>query len=130
MCTTQEWVHSIARLTISCGIITLIYVWKRKRSAKPALSRLSVLVIALLGLVFGLIRTFVWQRTYDLPLICLCLGIFVALAISDWITSIRMRRRIRSDLGRQGTDADLTSIRTWMEVVDTEQRNEKNKPLG
>jgi hypothetical protein len=37
-----------------------------------------------------------------------------------------MRREIRKTLGRKATDADLTSIATWMEV-----REEENKaPLN
>jgi hypothetical protein len=47
--------------------------------------------------------------------------------VSAWITGIRMKRKIRKDLGRKATDADLTSIDTWMKVDEVEQRNKGNK---
>jgi hypothetical protein len=43
-------------------------------------------------------------------------------AISTWIIGVQMRRKIRKDLGRKATDADLTSIETWIEVDETEER--------
>jgi hypothetical protein len=41
-----------------------------------------------------------------------------------------MRRKIKSDLGREATDADLTSIETWMKVEEAEERNREKKPIG
>jgi hypothetical protein len=49
--------------------------------------------------------------------------IIFAIAVSAWITGIQMRRKIRRDLGRKATDADLTSIDTWMKVDEVEHRN-------
>jgi hypothetical protein len=57
-------------------------------------------------------------------------GIIIYSSVSAWIIGIRMRRKIRRDLGRKATEADLTSIDTWMEVEAAEERNKKNKPLG
>lgn len=51
-------------------------------------------------------------------------------SVSAWIIGVRMRRKIKRDLGREATDADLTSINTWMKVEEAEERNRKNKPLG
>ena len=42
--------------------------------------------------------------------------------VSAWITGIRMRRKIRKDLGRTATDLDLTSLDTWMKVDEIEER--------
>jgi hypothetical protein len=55
-------------------------------------------------------------------------GITVIL-VSDWLTGIQMRRRISRDLGRKATDADLTSIETWIKVDKIKERSEQNKPL-
>lgn len=46
-----------------------------------------------------------------------------------WITGIRMRLKIKKDLGRKATDADLTSIDTWIKVDETEQQNKQKGPL-
>jgi hypothetical protein len=46
-----------------------------------------------------------------------------------WIAGIRMRLKIEKDLGRKATDADLTSIDTWIKVDDEERRNKRNSPL-
>jgi hypothetical protein len=40
-----------------------------------------------------------------------------------------MRRKIKKDLGRNATDADLTSIDTWMKVTKVEDETGGNKPL-
>jgi hypothetical protein len=42
--------------------------------------------------------------------------VIIISVVSAWITGVRMRRKIRQDLGRKATDADLTSIDTWMKV--------------
>jgi hypothetical protein len=56
--------------------------------------------------------------------------IIIISVVSAWITGIRMRRKIRKDLGRKATDADLTSIATWMEVDEVEKRKKGNTPLN
>ena len=50
--------------------------------------------------------------------------------VSAWITGVRMRRKIKKDLGRKATDADLTSIDTWMKVDEVEEQKKRNRPLG
>jgi hypothetical protein len=52
----------------------------------------------------------------------------IATSVSAWIIGIQMRRKIRRDLGRKATDADLTSINTWMKVDEIEQRSKRDKP--
>lgn len=54
----------------------------------------------------------------------------IYVSASAWIIGLRMRRRIRKDLGRKATQADLASIDTWMEVAQAEERNKENQPLG
>jgi hypothetical protein len=46
-----------------------------------------------------------------------------------WIVGIRMRLKIKKDLGRKATDADLTSIDTWIKVDEAEQQNRRKGPL-
>lgn len=52
------------------------------------------------------------------------------MAISTWIVGVQMKRKIRKDLGRKATDADLSSIDTWMKVDEVEEKKESTKPLG
>jgi hypothetical protein len=62
-----------------------------------------------------------------LRLIAIAVVVIVS-AVSTWIVGVKMRRRIKRDLGRKASDLDLTSLDTWMEVDDEEQRNERNIP--
>jgi hypothetical protein len=49
-------------------------------------------------------------------------------AISTWILGLRMHRRIRRALGRDvKNEMELTSLKTWMNVEDTEERNRGGK---
>jgi hypothetical protein len=40
-----------------------------------------------------------------------------------------MRLKIKRDLGRKATEADLTSIDTWIKVDEAEQQKKGNNPL-
>jgi hypothetical protein len=51
-----------------------------------------------------------------------------ATTVPGWITGIRMRGRIKRELGRKATKADLTSLDTWMKADAAGQRSEPNKP--
>lgn len=50
------------------------------------------------------------------------LGVFLFTVITSWILGIRMRRRIKADLGRKAKDTDLSSIDTWMKVDEVEEK--------
>lgn len=43
----------------------------------------------------------------------------------SWVTGVKMRRKISTDLGRKATDDDLTSLDTWMEVDEAEKKRNK-----
>jgi hypothetical protein len=58
------------------------------------------------------------------------LVILVVSAVSTWIVGVQMKRKIKKDLGRKATAADLTSIETWMKVDEVEKQKERTKPLG
>ena len=59
-----------------------------------------------------------WLRTL------LTLLTMLLMAISTWIVGLRMHRRIKRALGKDVKDeVELTSLNTWMDVEDTEERN-------
>jgi len=49
--------------------------------------------------------------------------------VSSWIIGLRMRRKIRKDLGRKATEEDLTSINTWMAVDEVEEKKKESDPF-
>jgi hypothetical protein len=49
-------------------------------------------------------------------------------AVSTWILGVRMRRRIKRALGKAvDNEVELTSLNTWMEVEDEEERSRGGK---
>jgi hypothetical protein len=52
----------------------------------------------------------------------IAVGTTIAETIWAWILGLRMRLKIKRDLGRKATQADLTSIDTWMKADEVEQR--------
>lgn len=68
-----------------------------------------------------------YGRGIDLVIALIIAGVT---AISTWIVGVQMKRKIRKDLGRKATDADLSSIDTWMKVDEVEEKKESTKPLG
>ena len=73
------------------------------------LTALAALVVALWKLSFGL----VWDAIF--------VSIFVAGLISAWIAGLRMRRKIRTVLGRKATNVELASIETWITVDERQE---------
>ena len=48
----------------------------------------------------------------------------VVTAITSWIMGVRMRRRIKKSLGvNVKNEMELTSLKTWMDVENIEERN-------
>ncbi|MGZ4899956.1 MAG: hypothetical protein ACXV8X_09895 [Candidatus Angelobacter sp.] len=56
-------------------------------------------------------------------------GFAIALTVSGWIVTVRVRRRMKKSLGHKATDLELASLKTWMRVEETEQREEESKPI-
>ena len=54
----------------------------------------------------------------------------VGITISAWIVTRRMRRRFKKALRRNASDAELTSIKTWMKVEEEEEQEAKLGPLN
>ena len=50
--------------------------------------------------------------------------VLIVTAVSSWVIAVRMRRRIRTALGKEVSELELTSTNTWMEVSDAEERLE------
>jgi hypothetical protein len=82
---------------------------------KSQLPRISILT-ALALLVIA-----VWEFSFGVVWDTIFLSIIVAGLISVWIVGLRMRRKIRSVLGRKASDADLASIKTWITVKEREE---------
>lgn len=49
--------------------------------------------------------------------------------ISGWIVTLRTRRRMKKSLGRNASDLELASLKTWMCVEETEQRDKESRPI-
>lgn len=55
--------------------------------------------------------------------------LFLAWALaSSFVIGIRMRRKIRKDLGRKATALDLADIDTWMKVDEVESEKSAKEP--
>ena len=52
----------------------------------------------------------------------------IAATVLAWIAGIGMRLKIKRDLGRKATGADLSSLDTWTKVDEVEQRNKPSDP--
>ena len=46
--------------------------------------------------------------------------------VATWITKAVHRRRMRRALGTKVTDSELTSLKAWDEVLDAEEKREKD----
>jgi hypothetical protein len=56
------------------------------------------------------------------------LVVIVVSTITSWILSVRMRRRIKKTLGITPTnEMELTSLKTWMNVENVEEKNRGGK---
>jgi hypothetical protein len=95
---------------------------------------LRLLPVVLTVLLFLLFRHFrpvaldlpPQRAFYGLPFrAVLGLGSWAAVAVSTWTTGVRMRRKIRRDLGRKATVAELTSLAIWVKVAKAEERNDR-----
>ena len=51
----------------------------------------------------------------------------IAVTVSEWKVTRQVRRRMRKSLGREASDLELASLKTWMRVEETEQRKEESR---
>ena len=58
----------------------------------------------------------------------IALVVIAVTTITAWIRGVRMRRRIKKNLGIQVTnEMELTSLKTWMDVENAEEKNRGGK---
>jgi hypothetical protein len=57
------------------------------------------------------------------------LGVVIGAAFSGWIVTMQVQRRMKKPLGRNATDLELASLKTWMRVEEAEQREEESSPI-
>jgi hypothetical protein len=53
----------------------------------------------------------------------------IVMTVSEWIVTLRARRRMKKSLGRSATDLELASLKTWMRVKEAEQRDKESGPI-
>ena len=53
----------------------------------------------------------------------------IAVAISGWIVTRQVRRRMKKSLGRSASDLELASLKTWMKVEEREQQEKESSPI-
>jgi len=53
----------------------------------------------------------------------------IVMTVSEWIVTLRARRRMKKSLGRSATDLELASLKTWMRVKEAEQREKESGPI-
>jgi hypothetical protein len=56
-------------------------------------------------------------------------GAVIALTISGWMVTMRVRRRMKKSLGRRASDLELASLKSWMRVEEAEQREKESGPI-
>jgi len=97
-------------------------IWQRGagKTVTPFARRLSGLVLSIAFLTYFLGPAFgaPWRisRYILVTILVLCAS------LSAWIIGLRMRRKIKRDLGRKATEADLASIDTWIKVDEVEEK--------
>jgi len=55
----------------------------------------------------------------------LCLIIFIGFLIVRFVVKVLMKRRMRRALGRTVKDHELTSLNSWIEANENEERSEE-----
>ena len=53
----------------------------------------------------------------------------IALTISGWIVTRQVQRRMKKSLGREASDLELASLKTWMKVEEREQQEKESSPI-
>ena len=53
----------------------------------------------------------------------------IAATVSEWIVTGHVRGRMRKSLGKKPSDLELASLKTWMKVEETEQREKESRPI-
>ena len=54
------------------------------------------------------------------------LAALIALTVSGWMVTKKVRRRMQKSLGREASDLELASLKTWMKVEEREQQEKES----
>lgn len=57
------------------------------------------------------------------------LAALIALTVSGWMVTKKVRRRMQKSLGREASDLELASLKTWMKVEEREQQEKESGPI-
>jgi hypothetical protein len=66
---------------------------------------------------------------FDVFDILIDLAAVIAVAVSGWIVTRQVQRRMRKSLGKTPTDLELASLKTWMKVEEAEQQEKESGPI-
>ena len=53
----------------------------------------------------------------------------IAVTASAWIVTRQVRRRMKKSLGREASDLELASLKTWMKVEEAEQQEKESAAI-
>jgi len=56
-------------------------------------------------------------------------GVMIVMAISGWLVTRQVRRRMKKTLGRNPNDLEMASLKTWMQVDEAEDRDRQSGPI-
>ena len=56
-------------------------------------------------------------------------GEVIAVTVSEWNVTRQVRRRMQKSLGREASDLELASLRTWMKVEEAEQQEKESDAI-
>ena len=66
---------------------------------------------------------------FDMFDLLIDLAALVAVAVSGWIVTKQVRRRMQKALGRSASDLELASLTTWMKVEEREQQEKESDAI-
>ena len=53
----------------------------------------------------------------------------IAVTVSEWKVTKQVQRRMQKSLGREASDLELASLKTWMTVEEAEQQEKESGPV-
>jgi hypothetical protein len=57
------------------------------------------------------------------------IAVGIGISVSGWVVSKKLRRRMKETLGRNPSDIEMASLKTWMDVEQDEELREATKPI-
>jgi hypothetical protein len=69
------------------------------------------------------------SEIFDLFDALIAFAAVIAVTVSGWIVTKQVRRRMKKSLGRDASDLELASLKTWMKVEEREQQEKESGPI-